>query len=391
MSSAEEEDARRRLRASNAWGKIKARYEAELFACLPEAHASRAVPNDRGRRFHDTRDGRLAAGVVRDVLEALGMESTLRVFETECGIASPLGRAEVDRELGIDHPTSSQPLLVEVLRRFSQRAVAASEPVDPPTTSSSAPVPVPPSPLPPSPVAPPPPSPPRPSVASPELSRPKTAPRNAPRSRPAIGALVERDANDLPRVYEEARPEEQPARKPASASPEVDARPSTRGTRGDSDRSSATSFDVVDAVIAREQAESTAMAGRVTLTPSSFADEAPAPKPKIERPATRPVAPRALDGSYELDESGEVVEELDESVDEASVSDSPELELDEDDATPTPPSLPEDEEVEIDYHDASVGDVSFAAESAPIEELESVPEGASLDDEDFELDVEDVY
>ena len=133
------------------------------------------------------------------------------------------------------------------------------------------------------------------------------------------------------------------------------------------------------------------MAGRVTLTPSSFADEAPAPKPKIERPATRPVAPRALDGSYELDESGEVVEELDESVDEASVSDPPELELDEDDATPTPPSLPEDEEVEIDYHDASVGDVSFAAESAPIEELESVPEGASLDDEDFELDVEDVY
>lgn len=391
MSSAEEEDARRRLRASNAWGKIKARYEAELFACLPEAHASMAVPNDRGRRFHDTRDGRLAAGVVRDVLEALGMESTLRVFETECGISSPLGRAEVDRELGIDHPTSSQPLLVEVLRRFSQRAVAASEPVDPPTTSSSAPVPVPPSPSPPSPVAPPPPSPPRPSVASPELSRPKTAPRNAPRSRPAIGALVERDANDLPRVYEEARPEEQPARKPASASPEVDARPSTRGTRGDSDRSSATSFDVVDAVIAREQAESTAMTGRVTLTPSSFADEAPKPKPKIERPATRPVAPRALDGSYELDESGEVVEELDESVDEASVSDPPELELDEDDATPKPPSLPEDEEVEIDYHDASVGDVSFAAESAPIEELESVPEGASLDDEDFELDVEDVY
>lgn len=379
------------MRASNAWGKIKARYEAELFACLPEAHASMAVPNDRGRRFHDTRDGRLAAGVVRDVLEALGMESTLRVFETECGISSPLGRAEVDRELGIDHPTSSQPLLVEVLRRFSQRAVAASEPVDPPTTSSSAPVPVPPSPSPPSPVAPPPPSPPRPSVASPELSRPKTAPRNAPRSRPAIGALVERDANDLPRVYEEARPEEQPARKPASASPEVDARPSTRGTRGDSDRSSATSFDVVDAVIAREQAESTAMTGRVTLTPSSFADEAPAPKPKIERPATRPVAPRALDGSYELDESGEVVEELDESVDEASISDPPELELDEDDATPKPPSLPEDEEVEIDYHDASVGDVSFAAESAPIEELESVPEGASLDDEDFELDVEDVY
>ena len=89
MSSTEEEDARRRLKTSNAWGKIKARYEAELFACLPEAHASRAVPNERGRRFHDTHDGRLAAGVVRDVLEALRMESTLRVFETECGI-SPL-------------------------------------------------------------------------------------------------------------------------------------------------------------------------------------------------------------------------------------------------------------------------------------------------------------
>ena len=103
MSSAEEEDARRRLRASNAWGKIKARYEAELFACLPEAHASRAVPNDRGRRFHDTHDGRLAAGVVRDVLEALGMESTLRVFETECGISSPLGRAEVDRAVSYTH------------------------------------------------------------------------------------------------------------------------------------------------------------------------------------------------------------------------------------------------------------------------------------------------
>ena len=59
--------------------------------------------------------------------------------------------------------------------------------------------------------------------------------------------------------------------------------------RGDSDRSSATSFDVVDAVIAQEQAVSTMMTERVTPTPSSFADEAPAPaESRASRDAAHP-------------------------------------------------------------------------------------------------------
>ena len=84
------------------------------------------------------------------------------------------------------------------------------------------------------------------------------------------------------------------------------------------------------------------------------------------------------------------MEELDESVDEASVSDPPELELDEDDAKPMPPSRRRMRSWRSTTTTHPLG-TPASAESAPIEELESVPEGASLDDEEFELDVEDVY
>ena len=71
------------------------------------------------------------------------------------------------------------------------------------------------------------------------------------------------------------------------------------------------------------------MTERVTLTPSSFADEAPAPSSRVSRDARRL---GALDGSYELDESGELVEELTNPSTRRRFG-PPELELDEDDVS----------------------------------------------------------
>jgi hypothetical protein len=87
MTSSEVEGAERRMKASNAWGKLKAELEAEMFANLPQEHASRATPNARGARFNLSHEGRLAAGLIEDVLQVLGMASTLRVFKTEAACA----------------------------------------------------------------------------------------------------------------------------------------------------------------------------------------------------------------------------------------------------------------------------------------------------------------
>ena len=74
--------------------RLQAKYEAEIFHNLPKEHAAKAVPNGLAREFHNSHDGEVVAGLVRDVLQALGMDSTLRVFEPESS-TEPLARANL--------------------------------------------------------------------------------------------------------------------------------------------------------------------------------------------------------------------------------------------------------------------------------------------------------
>jgi hypothetical protein len=93
----------------------------------------------------------------------------------------------------------------------------------------------------------------------------------------------------------------------------------------------------------------------------------------------------ALDGSYELDASGEIFEELDESVEDADESDG---EHEVEDVGAQHP-VEGDPEVEIDYDD--LGDVTPPESIDAADGMDFELEGASLDDEDFELDTEDVF
>jgi hypothetical protein len=94
-----------------------------------------------------------------------------------------------------------------------------------------------------------------------------------------------------------------------------------------------------------------------------------------------------LDGSYELDGSGENFEELDESVEDADESDK-EHEV-ENSLALEEAVVGEESEVEIDYDD--LGDVTPPESVDAADGMEFELEGASLDDEDFELDTEDVF
>jgi hypothetical protein len=96
--SKKENDAVHRLKRANIYGKFKAKYEAEIFHSLPREHAARAVPNGLAREFHNSHDGQVVAGLVRDVLLLLGMDSTLRVFEPESSTEG-LARANLKARL----------------------------------------------------------------------------------------------------------------------------------------------------------------------------------------------------------------------------------------------------------------------------------------------------
>lgn len=93
-----------------------------------------------------------------------------------------------------------------------------------------------------------------------------------------------------------------------------------------------------------------------------------------------------LEGSYDLDASGDIVHELDESVEEADESDE-EHKIEDIVAQRGAPE--EEPEVSIDYDD--LGDVSPPESIDAADGMDFELEGASLDDEDFELDTEDVF
>ena len=55
---------RKLKRSNNAWGKLIAKYEAEMFSSLPAEHAARAKPSERLIQYRATSDGQVVAGLV---------------------------------------------------------------------------------------------------------------------------------------------------------------------------------------------------------------------------------------------------------------------------------------------------------------------------------------
>jgi hypothetical protein len=141
---------------------------------------------------------------------------------------------------------------------------------------------------------------------------------------------------------------------------------------------------------------------KAALPPSLFRAESDRPSTDAPRVQGFDIGPRrraaagggdgterqvSLDGSYELDGSGENFEELDESVEDADESDK-EHEV-ENSLALEEAVVGEESEVEIDYDD--LGDVTPPESVDAADGMEFELEGASLDDEDFELDTEDVF
>lgn len=106
---------RKLKRSNNAWGKLIAKYEAEMFASLPAEHAARAKPSERLIQYRATSDGQVVAGLVADILGVLGCESTLRVLNTESGVNKPMSRDALERTLRLEG--SEGPLLAGLLTR----------------------------------------------------------------------------------------------------------------------------------------------------------------------------------------------------------------------------------------------------------------------------------
>ena len=226
-------------------------------------------------------------------------------------------------------------------------------------------------------------------------------------------ASIEHDLDDLEAELEALRPDVSEAS--SKAAPPKLTQKVTSGSLADAAKalgahsSSAASSSLVDAV--SRSGGGTPKEGRVSgakaaLPPSLFESQEGQPGSSKSRvqggdigPGRR-IAPRvgegagvanqkvALDGSYELDDgSGELFEELDESVEDADESDR-EHEV-QDVVVQQHVQDDEDPEVEIDYDD--LGDVTPPESIDAAEGMDFELEGASLDDEDFELDTEDVF
>lgn len=224
-------------------------------------------------------------------------------------------------------------------------------------------------------------------------------------------ASIERDFDDLEADLEALRPPSSVASKTYKAAPKVAPAPSGSLTDAanalGSHSSSGASSTLVDAV-SRSGAgtmKGDGVSGAKAALPPSLSqaeDQLAASKFRFQGGDVGPgrlVAPGAgggrgstdqqvaLDGSYELeDASSEIFEELDESVEDADESD---REHEVEDVVAQQQVEGEDPEVEIDYED--LGDVTPPESIDAADGVSFELEGASVDEEDFELDTEDVF
>ncbi|XP_067845316.1 FGFR1 oncogene partner isoform X3 [Heptranchias perlo] len=115
------------LENSGVLNKIKAELRAAVFLALEEQERvenKTPLVNESLKKFLNTRDGRLVAGLVTEFLQFFNLDFTLAVFQPETNTFTGLdGRDNLARELGIHEGEGSKgaPLLLEVIRRNRQK------------------------------------------------------------------------------------------------------------------------------------------------------------------------------------------------------------------------------------------------------------------------------
>ncbi|XP_066467468.1 centrosomal protein 43 isoform X1 [Tiliqua scincoides] len=133
MATATEEDTELRdllvqtLETSGVLNKIKAELRAAVFLALEEQEkVENKTPliNESLKKFLNTKDGRLVAGLVAEFLQFFNLDFTLAVFQPESSTLNGLeARENLAQDLGIieAEATVDGPLLLEVVRRCQQK------------------------------------------------------------------------------------------------------------------------------------------------------------------------------------------------------------------------------------------------------------------------------
>ncbi|XP_078412883.1 centrosomal protein 43 isoform X2 [Cetorhinus maximus] len=115
------------LENSGVLNKIKAELRAAVFLALEEQERvenKTPLVNESLKKFLNTKDGRLVAGLVTEFLQFFNLDFTLAVFQPETNTFTGLdGRDNLAGELGIHEgdELKGAPLLLEVMRRGQQK------------------------------------------------------------------------------------------------------------------------------------------------------------------------------------------------------------------------------------------------------------------------------
>lgn len=115
------------LETSGVLNKIKAELRAAVFLALEEQEkVENKTPliNESLKKFLNTKDGRLVAGLVAEFLQFFNLDFTLAVFQPESSTLNGLeARENLAQDLGIvdAEATVDGPLLLEVVRRCQQK------------------------------------------------------------------------------------------------------------------------------------------------------------------------------------------------------------------------------------------------------------------------------
>ncbi|XP_048456602.1 FGFR1 oncogene partner isoform X2 [Rhincodon typus] len=115
------------LENSGVLNKIKAEIRAAVFLALEEQERvenKTPLVNESLKKFLNTEDGRLVAGLVAEFLQFFNLDFTLAVFRPETNTFTGLdGRDNLARELGIHEREELKgvPLLLEVIRNGQQK------------------------------------------------------------------------------------------------------------------------------------------------------------------------------------------------------------------------------------------------------------------------------
>ncbi|KAI8826649.1 uncharacterized protein EV422DRAFT_510967 [Fimicolochytrium jonesii] len=146
------------LRKRGVLGSLKAQLRQTVFSILHDPdHVNDTVPFKNGKMelMWRTKEGRTALYLVRDLLKALDLHSTLAVFDPEIDIGRDLDELNEEKQtlksLGLSNPTTARngkPALYRLLELNSTNATAAAKAAEtmspknsvtpPPTTASVA-------------------------------------------------------------------------------------------------------------------------------------------------------------------------------------------------------------------------------------------------------------